>query len=275
MKVSFDVNLLSSFLLYVDHRLQSYGEAFTNYSGLLYPVQTKIAGKSAYSTPFRQLVNDTSISGANVMSGVYLNGNFVGVGQSGLHAINHDLGTVYFNAALPANTSISGRYAIKEFSIEYTNKLEYKLLFDTKYVTNSQFNQTLSGLASDIKTTPAIFLRPKVTENAGFSFGGLDDNNFKIRAILIADNEFQRVAACNVLKNMNLRTFNVASSTPFDYLGNYTGLNYNYNNLNFISGYEPLITEIKVIDVPLRGDFQDIGKNIAMVDFTVSTIMRH
>lgn len=275
MKVTFDLNLLTSFLLCIDHELQYKGEAYTNYSGSFYPVQTKIAGKYAYAAPFRQLVNDTSISGANVLSGVYLNGNFVTIGQSGLSMINHDLGTVYFNSGLPVNTSVSGRYAIKDFSIQYTDQLEYKLLFETKYVTNSLFNQTLSGLASDVKTCPAIFLKPRITENKGFSFGGLDDNNFKIRAILIADKEFQRISACNILKNMNLRTFNVTASTPFDYLGNYTGLNYNYNNLNFMSGYEPLITEVKIIDVPLKGEFQDIGKSIAMVDFTVSTIMRH
>jgi hypothetical protein len=242
---------------------------------LLYPVQTKLGGYYAYSTPFRQLVNDTAVSGANVMSGVYLNGNFVTIGQSGLSMINHDLGTAYFNTALPSNTVVSGRYAIKDFSVQYTNQLEYKLLFETKYVTNSKFNQVLSGLAADVKTCPAIFLKPKVTENLPFSFGGLDDNSFKIRAVLIADSEFQRIVACNVLKNLNLQTFRIASSTPFDYLGNYTGLVYNYNTLSFISGYESLITEVKVIDVPLKGEFENIGKSIAMVDFAVSTIMRH
>jgi hypothetical protein len=275
MKVSFDIKILSSFLLFIDHELQSKAEAFFNNSGRLYPVSTNVNGFTAYATPYRQLCNDTSISGANIMSGVYVNGNFVGIGQSGLRMINHDLGTAYFSGTLPANAVVSGRYAIKDFSIQYTDQIEYKLLFETKYVTNSKFNQTLSGLASDVKTSPAIFLRAKVTENLPFSFGGLDDNSFKIRAILIADNEFQRIAACNVFKNMNLRTFNVVDSTPFDYLGNYTGLNYNYNNLSFVSGYESLISEVKVIDVPLKGEFENVPRSIAMVDFTVSTIMRH
>lgn len=275
MRVPFDVRFLSSFLLFLDHELQSKAEAYTNHSGLLYPVHTSLNGLTAYSTPFRQLCNDTSISGANIMSGVYLNGNFVGIGTSGLTMINHDIGTVYFNTGLPAATSVSGQYAIKDFNIQFTDQVEYKLLFETKYVTNSKFNQTLSGLASDVKTSPAIFLKAKLTENQPFAFGGLDDNNFKIRAVLVADNEFQRIAACNVFKNLNLRVFNVANSTPFDYLGNYTGLNYDYTALSPFSGYEPLITEVRVIDVPLKGEFENVPKNIAMIDFTVSTVMRH
>lgn len=275
MRVTFDVNLLSSFMLYIDHVLQANGDAYYNYSGNLYSVQTKIANTYAYATPFRQLVSDTSISGATVMSGVYLNNNFVGVGQSGLSMINHDLGTVYFTGQLPASTAISGRYSVKDFSIQYTDKLEYKLLFETKYVSNSKFNQVLSGLAADTKTCPAIFLKTRVTENKGFSFGGLDDNNFKIRAILIADNEFQKISANNILKNVNFKTFNITSSHPFDHLGNYTGLNYNYNNLSFLPNYEALITEVKVIDVPLKGEYQDIGRSVGMLDFEVSVIMRH
>jgi hypothetical protein len=274
MRVMFDNKLLSSFLLFVDHEIQSSGLAYTNYSGLLYPVESKVSGLYAYATPFRQLCNDTSVAGANILSGVYLNGSFTSIGQNGLHSINHNLGTAYFTGQLSSSVVVSGRYAIKDFNIEITDQLEYKLLFDTKYVTNSKYNQVLSGLASDVKTSPAVFLRPKVLENLPFAFGGIDDNHIDIRAIVIADNQFQRIAVCNILKNLYFKQFQIVQSTPFDYLGNFTGLNYSYETLAFDSSYTPIIFKAKVVDVPLVGDFQNVPRSVAMVDFSIDTIMR-
>lgn len=272
----YDHKLISSFLLFMDHEFLSQGEAFQNYAGLFYPMASKMQGYAAYACSFRGLVNDTSITGANVMTGVYLNGQFTTIGQSGLTYINHSEGTIYFNNPLPPKTVISGNFSVKDFNIEITDQLESKLLLNTKYVSNSKYNQTLSGLPLDTKTSPAIFLKTKSMENIPFALGRMDDNSFKIRAIVIPDNEFQRIGACNILKNFNYRPFSLVDSTPFDYRGNYTGLNFNYNNLNFNTGYFPYILQVKAIDVPLAGEFSDLGKNnISMVDFTVSTIMLH
>jgi len=275
MQVQFDNRLISSFLLFLDNQIQSKGVCYTNYSGRLYPITSPYQGLYAYATPFKQLCNDTSISGANVMSGVYLNGVFVTVGQSGLYSINHKQGTAYFTGQLSSSVVVSGRYAIKDFNIELADQVEYKLLYETKYVTNSKFNQTLSGLPLDVKTAPVIFLRPKNIENKPFAFGGIDDNEMKIRAIIVADNEFQRIGVCNILKNLNLKGFSIVNSTPFDYLGNFTGLNYSYSGLSYDTVYSPLITEAKVIDVPRVGELENFGRATAIVDFSISTYMRH
>jgi hypothetical protein len=275
MRVQFDNKLISSFAQYLDHYVQEQGVAYSNHSGLLYRINSRDDGLYAYATPFKQLVRDTAISGANVMSGVYLNGNFVTIGQSGLSRINHDEGTVYFTGQLPANTVISGNYAIKDFNVDITENAEYKLLTMTKYVTNSKFNQVLSGLPSDTRTTPAIFLKAKDTDNKPFALGGIDDNAYRIRAIVITDNEFQRIAVCNIMKNLRYKVFSVVDSTPMDYLGNFTGLNYNYDNLNFNTGYSCLVMEAKARNIPMEGDFADLGRSVAEVDFTISTLMRH
>ena len=111
---------MSSFLLFLDHEILKKGSGFKNTSSLLYPTINKYAGMTTYSTPFKQLVNDTSIPGANVMTGVYLNNTFVPVGQSGLMAINHYKGTVEFSSPLPASTVVSGNYAVKDINIEFT-----------------------------------------------------------------------------------------------------------------------------------------------------------
>jgi hypothetical protein len=276
MNVQFDNKLVSSFLLFVDHEIQKKGAAFSNASGLFYSIASPVQGFRAYAAPYKQLCNDVSISGATVMSGLYLNNNLITIGQSGLYAINHYQGVAYFTGqSFPASTVISGNYAIKDFNVEFTDQVEYKLLFETKFVTNSKFNQTLSGLALDTKVCPAVFLRMKAAENKPFAFAGLDDNNIRIRAVIVTDNEFQKIGVSNILKNLNLRQFPIIASTPFDYAGNYTGAAYNYNNLTIETGYYPLIWEAKAVDVPLVGDFSNMTRNTAIIDFTISTIMQH
>ncbi len=275
MNPQFDNKLMSSFLLLLDHRIQDKGSAFTNYSSQLFPVTSYVNGKYAYASPFKQLCNDTSISGANVMSGVYLNGHYVSIGQSGLSAINHYQGAVYFNNVLPSNTIVSGNYAIKDFSIELTDQPEYKLLFQTKYLASNKYNQTLSGLDLDTKTSPIIFLRTKSDDNVPFALGGIENKTKVVRAIVIADTEYQRTAVCNILKDMTFSPFFLTNTLPFDAMGNMTGINYNFNSLIRDSGYFPWIMRVKVIDVPTVADFATMPKNMSMVDFNLNTLALH
>lgn len=275
MNVQIDNKIISSLLLFIDHEIQKNGQAYANYSGRFYPISGGIQGLTAYAAPFKPLVNDTSISGANVMSGVYVNGNYVSVGQSGLHSINHDQGTVYFNSPLPASAVVSGNYAIKEFGVNLTDQTEQKLLFETKYLTNTKHNQVLSGLPLDTKTSPALFVKVREMENLPFAFGRIDDNNLKIRVIVITDNEFQRVGVCNILKNLNLRTFPIYSTLPFDRNGAFTGVNYNFDTINAETGYYPWILKSKVVTLPQRDDLPNVTKPSAMVDLEISTVMTH
>lgn len=275
MQPQFDNRVISSFLLMLDHEIQKRGQAYANQSSLFYPVRNPVSNSYAYAAPFKQLSNDTSVTGATIMSGIYLNNHFVIVGQSGLQAINHYKGTVYFNSALPTNTVISGSYATKEFNVELVDQPEWKLLFETQYISSNMFNQALSGLPLDTKTTPSIFIRTKVQGNKPFSLGGMDDKTLHIRAIVVVDNEFQRLGVCDILKNLNYRPLPIVNSTPFDSLGNMTGVNYNYEQLSFDSSVQPWILGVKVIDIPQEKNFQNINRNMAMVDFDISAILRH
>jgi hypothetical protein len=150
-----------------------------------------------------------------------------------------------------------------------------KLLFETKYVSNSKYNQTLSGLSIDTKTSPAIYIRYKESENQPFAFGGIDDNRLKIRAVLIADTEFQKIGICNIFKNLKNSGVNIINSTPLDFRGSYTGTNYNYRNLSFDPVYQPFIKEVKCYDIPQLGEYTNVAKSMAMIDFELFTAMKH
>ena len=77
MKPQYDNKLLSSFLLYLDNKILSKGEAFVNHSGLFYPVENFFNGYYTYAAPYKQIVSDASITGANKLTGIYLDGNFI------------------------------------------------------------------------------------------------------------------------------------------------------------------------------------------------------
>jgi hypothetical protein len=275
MRLQFDNKVLSTFSLLIDHEIQNKGVAYTNYSGRFFPTPSNRAGLYAYAAPFKQLCNDTSISGANVISGVYVNGNYVNIGQSGLYSINHYQGVAYFTGQFSSATTVSGRYAVKDVNVELTDHLESKLLFETKHSKRPGFNTPITGLPIDTRTLPALYLKVKDTDAAPAAFGGIKDNKIKIRGTLMAENEFQRLAVCNILKNLTHTGFGVVDNTPFDYLGNYTGASYSFPNLNFRTDVNSLITEVKASEISWReaDDMENLGNSYATIDFTITTFM--
>jgi hypothetical protein len=275
MIAQIDNRIISSFLLYIDHEIQRQGLAYQNKTGLFFPANSVINGLTAYTTSYKQLCNDVSISGANVMSGVYINGTYTPIGSGGLAAINHYDGSIYFSSPPASNAVISGSFAVKDINVYLSDQPDYKLLFDSQYLSNAKYGQPLSGLPLDAKVAPAVFIVVKNQENKPFSFAGLDDNNIKLRAIVIAQNLFQKVAVCNIIKNFRLKPLRVIDYTPFDYLGDITGVNYNYTGLPIDSYYTPIILETKSVTIPERGEFVNTFKQMAMVDINISTWAGH
>jgi hypothetical protein len=271
-----DNQIISSFMLFLDHEIQRQGLAYSNKNGLFYPANSNTYGLNAYSCPYKQLCNDTSISGANVISGVYINGSYTPVGTNGLYAINHYEGSIYFSSPPAANAVISGNFAVKDFAVYLSDQPDYKIIFQSKYQSNPKYGETPSGIPLDVKVAPGIFLVPKNQENRAFAFAGLDDNYNRVRAIVVADSVYQRMAVSNILKNFRLKNLNLVLSTPFDYLGNITGQNsYNYTGLSFASNYFPLIMTAKVVEIPQQAEYLDINKQFSMVDFEISTWAGH
>jgi hypothetical protein len=205
------------------------------------------------------------------MSGVYLNGNYVGVGQSGLSAINHYEGYITFSNPLPANTQVSGNFAVKEFSVYLSDQPDYKVVMDTKFHSNPKYAQQATGIPLEAKSMPAVILVPKDQEARPLAFAGIDDNYMRIRAIVVCENAFQRVAVSNILKNFRLKQMPLFNNIPFDYLGNMTGVNYNYTTLTFDGSFFPYIMAAKAVDFPNNNSYVDTTRQFGMVDFDIST----
>lgn len=275
MKPQYDNKILSSFLMYLDNKILSKGEAFTNHGGLFYPIDSFYNGYYAYASPFKQLVYDSSVSGANQISGIYLNGSFITPGQSGLEAINPNQGTVYFNSDKSSST-ISGNYAVKDFNILITDENEEKLLFENKYSLRPKVSQNLTGINIESLTFPIIYIKINSAEHKPFAIGGLDEASTNIRAIILADSAFLLDAACSIMRDCKDDRFTVLdnSSLPMNAFG-YTG-NFNYSGAN--SNKVPLIWSVNVNKIlPARGDLKNLNPNVlcAFADFEISDIKTH
>ena len=275
MKANFQNVLTSSFLLYVDHTILKRGEGYTNVSSKFYPVSGVYNGYYTYAAPYKQIVSDASIPGATQLTGIYLDGNFITPGQSGLVAINHYDGQVIFSSNKNSNT-ISGDYSIKDFNVYLTDKAEDYLLFSTKFEPKNRKPQTLTGLAVNEITYPAIFLRLVNSQNEPFGFGGTDMTTCYFRALVMSNSMYSLDAACGVLRDSAHDFFRTVSNQDLNLnaMSSYTGVPYNYTGI--ATGDNVYLSSVSVSQVKTSSsaEFKNLNPDIvaAFVDFDLEVV---
>lgn len=275
MKVNFQNTLTSSFLLYLDNTVLKRGEAYTNVSGNFYPVTGVYNGYYTYAAPYKQIVSDTSISGANQLTGIYLDGTFITPGQSGLVAINHYDGQVIFSSNKNSST-ISGNYAIKDYNVYLTDKAEDYLLFTTKIEPKSRKGIPVRGLEINEITYPAIFLRLDSSRNDPFAFGGTDMTKTYYRTIIMSNSMFSLDAVCGILRDSSHNFFNLVDNNDLrlNAMSAYTGLRYNYTGV--ATGESTYMSDVNITRVrPVSSpDFVNMNPEVysAFVDFEIESV---
>lgn len=274
MKAQLDNILMSSMIMWMDNILLSEGEAYQNYNSKFYPITNIYNGFYTYGLPFKQVVSDSSITGASILSGVYVNNVFRTVGQGNLTGINPNLGQVYFTANQNSNT-LSGIYSVKDFNIYLTNQPEEELLFETQYQIRSKISQNPTGLAIESITYPCIFLKNNGGTNEPFALGGQDNTVMEVRAIVLADNMFNLDAVCSILKDTARRYIPLINNSPFNTFGALNSGYFNYNTLT--SGINISVDGFYIEEVNISKIFASLNpKNNrvfpAFVDFTLSNI---
>jgi len=274
MKAQLDNLLMSSMIMWLDNQLLGKGEAYKNFSSSFYPVTNIYNGFYTYGLPFKQVVCDSSINGANLLSGVYVNNIFVKVGQNDLTGINPYQGQVYFRASQNGNT-LSGNYSVKDFNIYLTSQPEEELLFETEYKIKPKTVQTATGLAIESITYPCIFLKNNGGTNIPFALGGQDDTIMQVRAIVLSDNMFSLDAVCSILKDTARCYIPLIQNNPYNNFGSLQSGYYNYNSL--ISNIDISVNGFFIKEVNISKIFASLNiKNSqvfpAFIDFTLSNI---
>lgn len=280
MKTQFNNIAMTSMLFWFDNKLLTEGEAFTNYSSYFWPISTRYYGYYTYGAPFKQMVIDESISGADIISGVYVSGVFTQVGQNFLSGINASQGQLYFSQPIGgAPNSISGDYAVKDFNIYLTSETEEDLLFETQFQLKPQTFQNPTGLPSNAETYPVIYLKYQGGANEPFAFGGMDTTYINVRAIVLSDNIFKLDAVTSIFRDTAREFVPLVydNQMPFNMLGSCTGECFNYKEL--VAGkqadFEYLYIDnvsISKTDSRLSNSYNKLNPNLftAFIDFELS-----
>lgn len=276
MKVTYDNLVLSSFSLWLDHEVVKRGEAYSNTNSYLYLSQTRYNGAYTYASPYGQFISDSSLSGPTIMTGLYLNNNFIGTGTSGLLAIDYEKGRAYFNSNV--GTNVSGVFSIKDFNIYQTSEPESKLLFETQTPLRPKLGKPATGLFNDEKCYPCIYVKKETSNVKGFELGGTKVKNYTIKLIVFSDSQFKIDALesiCTDLMESSLPLFN-QEDMPYNVYG---GLKSGYNYDQLSSGKLELgsglyIRNVYSTKLSQSSDLQDINKEAhkAMICFDVEGV---
>lgn len=274
MKAQLDNLLMSSMIMWIDNILLSNGEAYQNHSSKFYPISNIYNGFYTYGLPFKQIVYDSSITGANILSGVYVNNVFRIVGQGNLTGINPNNGQVYFTTNQNANT-LSGIYSVKEFNVYLTNQPEEELLFETQYDVKPKVSQNPTGLAIESITYPCIFLKNNGGINEPFALGGQDNTTIEVRAVVLADNMFNLDAVCSILKDTARKYIPLINNNSFNTFGSLNSGYFNYDSLTSsinLSNDAFYIEEVNISKIFANLNSKNSRVFPAFVDFTLSNI---
>jgi hypothetical protein len=194
----FQHQLTSSFMMWFDNYLLTKGQAFTNLTGVFYNYEDERIPSvyKVFGSPYKQWVSDYSVSGATVPSGVFVNGVFKGrpTGVSNTTSANildFDNGRALLSGVL-ASSTVTGSFAVKDFNIYYTNETEEDLILDRKKSSNESIgtNESFTYVAPYDQMVPAIYINNSSIQNEPFAFGGTNQTNTNINAVVITKDPY-------------------------------------------------------------------------------------
>ncbi len=175
------------------------------------------------------------------------------------------------------NETITGSFAVKDFNIYLTNETEEDLIIENKFKLNSRYGTpTMSGIEPYDQVTPAIFINHEYMRNDGFAFGGEDKSTSTIKAVVLADNEYQlegvlSIFADSARKAIQKIPFTGHPSTEYGDIKNgvynYTGLAQSYSSPNPFFIEDVAVSKLSAqSQQKIPGDLE-----IGFIDFEVST----
>ncbi len=280
----FQHQLTSSFILWFDNYLLTKGQAYTNTTGKLYYYEDERLPSTykVFGSPMKQWVSDYSIPGANVPSGVYVNGTFqgraTGVDNStSTKIIDFDNGRFLVSGAATGD-AVTGSFAVKDFNIYYSNDTEEDLIIEKKFSINSRAigtDETITYIPPYDQVVPASFISNSSFNNQPFAFGGENLSTTKINAVVIAENPYQLDGVLSIFADsFNQSIVNVPfSDAPYTEYGDLKSGYYNYQSIkdqyiNTNKYYIERVVTSKLSDKPRRALVNDLY--VGFIDFDVS-----
>jgi len=231
----FQHKLTTSFFLWFDNFLLKKGEAYTNTTGDFFYYSDPRLDSSyvAYGSPYKQWVTDSSIAGASIPSGVFIDGSFSG--RSDGVVLDFDNGRALIEGsskdAASVGLTVTGEFAVKDFNVYLTNDTEDDLIVENKYTVNSRLpSGPWTYIAPYDDVVPAIFLSTDTTENKPFAFGGMQDTVVNAKAVILAEDTYQLDGVLSIFMDSvnEVITAIPMSGYPITELGDLKNDNYSY-----------------------------------------------
>lgn len=228
-------NLSSSFALWADHVLLKRGLAYANKTGtLINYTDSKIPSPwKTWGSPDKQWVTDSSITGAVVPSGFYVNSSFSG--RSDNLILDFENGRILTNGP-SSSATITGAYSVKEFNIYSTNQDEESLVVEKTKETSSQKIGTSINtryLPPYEQKLPALFINVQTQINEPFALGGTDLTKNKINMVAITQTPYQLDGVLGLFADTADEIFKEIpfESSPYTKNGDLKSSPYNYETL--------------------------------------------
>ena len=264
---------MTSFLLWFDNHLLTKGEAFSNKTGTLhYFDDSRLPdGYKVYASPYKQWVNDSTISEATIPS------SFMGSGRANDIIFDFENGRIIETGCnFGTSETITGTFAVKDFNVYLTNETEEDLILESKFVQNSRYGDSESGIEPYDQAVPAIFINSETVTNVPLAFGGEDETKMTIKAVVLAEDTFGLDGVLSIFadarhKEITMIPFSGHPSTEYGDLKdgsfNYTGLSSTYKG----DELPMYIEDVVVSKLSDRAQKQSIGDlKVGFIDFDVS-----
>ena len=271
----FQHKLTSSFFLWFDNFLLKKGEAYSNKTGELFNyVDPRLDSRYvAYGSPYKQWVTDSSIAGAVIPTGV----SVVGAGTSGRDdgvVFDFENGRALFSGS-DTSMTITGEFAVKDFSVYLTNDTEDDLIVENKYTVNSRIpSGPLTYIEPYDDVIPAIFLSISQAENSPFALGGMQETKIQAKAVILAEDTYQLDGVMSIFMDSVNEVIAAIpmSGYPITELGDLKDGNFNYTGLANDYGGETKFCIEKVKTSKLTDRTRNVLANelyVGFVDFDI------
>jgi len=229
----FHHKFINSFFLWFDNYLLTKGQAYTNTTGTFfnYDDERLAPEYKVFGSAYKQWVNDSSIAGAVIPSGIYANNSFSGRNPNLI--LDFENGRV-LSKNLSAQTPITGSFAVKDFNIYFSNETEEDLIIENKYNTNSRIILNDENYIEPYdQVIPAIFLSLDGASNKGFALGGMEETTISAKAVILSENNYQLDGVLSIFADSRNEVFSMIpmSSHPTNEFGDLKSGYYSYADL--------------------------------------------
>jgi len=199
---------MTSFYLFLNNSLQNGAQAYTNMTGLLYPMNTKGSQNGyVWAAPQKGWIYDSSVSGACIPSGVYTTSGQFLTRASGI-VIDFNNGRVIS----PYNWGplLSGGYSVPNYNLYISDESTTNFWLDQVFNSNPNVAYKATGAPDTPFFAPCIILTNANDRNDPFAFGGLDQTRNTIRTYIISNNGFNQEGAQSWIRDLARTYFALA-----------------------------------------------------------------